>query len=115
MTRIPQKATGFVLRPTVSFLLPYAGTWTLWMMWVAAGAELVPDGPTHLISLVQLLLVSLLNAGWMAALVFDGWSHRRDQAFAGDGQGIGIAMAALVVLLVQAGTVLAYDPFLLTH
>ena len=106
--------TGFVLRPTVTFLLPFVGAWVLWMLWIMCTAKWPAGGPIHLISIQEVGLVTAFNLASLIALGIDAFKSRGNEQFVRGGQAFGLGLSALVLLLIQIATVLAYDPLILS-
>ena len=113
MKRLHPDTTGFVLRPTVTFLLPFVGAWVLWMMYILCTVKWAAAGPIHLITPTEAVMVTVINVGWLFALGVDAWRCRSDRQFLRNGHALGLGLSALVVLLIQTATVLAYHPLIL--
>jgi len=108
-----QKPIGFILRPTVAFLIPYLSLCSLWFLYILLFTNLPTDGPLQLISRSQFIWATVANLCWIIALVIDTVRWRSWHVSVRRGQLASVVLAFLAVLLLQIGFVLAHDPFML--
>ena len=107
------KATGFVMRPSAALALLYIGACAFWLIGLLLRAKYPPIGtPLGLISVAQLVGLSVANATVLIALVADGLAVRRHPPHIRLPHLVGVVFAAVNLLVLQVGVILAYQaPF----
>ena len=106
-------ATGFVVRPSVSLVIPY--------VWVSEAAIILllvtakyplDDAPLRLITAGELAVFAVLNAVFLLALFVDGLAIRKYAPCIRRPLLSGVVCGVVNILLMQLLAILAYDPFL---
>jgi len=106
-----QGGLGFAMRPSVSLAIPYFGGCAIWLINVLLTAKFGPVGtPLSLISVTQLVSLSVVDTVFVLALAADGFAIRGHLPCIRRAELVGVVLSVANVLLLQVGVVFAYDP-----
>ncbi len=102
-------ALGFVMRPSVALVFPYGYVMTVWLTELLITSRYAKIGnEVPLVSVTALVCLSVVNAAFLAALVFDGRAAWRCGRGVRRGPLAGVVLAAVNVVGLEALLLLAH-------